>query len=369
MQPHDVARLRLRAQGIDRPSATTPGAVVTHLGAIQAQDYPGALWSIGLRIPGATRADVERAVVDRTIVRTWPMRGTLHFVPAADARWMLELLAPRIIRSVAGLYRQLELDAAALRRCRALVARALTREPVLSRGAMYAALEQGGESTTSLRGIHILRLLSMERVICQGPHAEKEPTFTLFDDWIRTARPLDRDDALRTLAERYFRSHGPATLRDFVWWTGLTVADAKIGLHLAQSSLERVTTDGAELWMSNERRAARTSTSPAHLLPGFDELMLGYKDRSAMVAARHAGRIVPGSNGMFLSTLVLDGRVCGTWRRSAPAKGVVLEASPFGRLSAAQKKSFGVPRARYADYLGQPATLRWTATRAAASRA
>jgi hypothetical protein len=363
MQPRDIARLRLTALGIERPSATTPEAVVTHLGAVQAQDYPGALWSIGLRIARGTRAAVERAVVERTIVRTWPMRGTLHFVPAADARWMLDLLAPRVIKSAARLHRQLELDAAALRRCRALVGRALGREPVLSRGALYAALHEGGEPTTSLRGIHIIRQLAMERMICQGPHAEKEPTFALFDDWIPASRQLDRDDALRTLGERYFRSHGPATLRDFVWWTGLPVADAKIGLHLAEPSLERVTTDDGEMWMSNVSRATESPAWPAHLLPGFDELMPGYKDRSAIVAPRHAGRVGPGANGIFVPTLVLDARVCGTWKRSARAKAVVLEASPFGRLTAAQKKSFDAPRARYAEFLGQSATLRWSVSR------
>jgi hypothetical protein len=365
MQSRDVARLRLRALGIERPSATTPEAVVTHLGAVQAQEYPGALWSIGLRIAGATRADVEGAIVERAIVRTWPMRGTLHFVPAADARWMLELLTPRIIKGTAALHRQLELDAPALRRSRTLVGRALTREPVLPRGALYAALEQGGVSTTSLRGIHILRRLSMDRMICQGPHAERQPTFTLFDEWIHTSRQLERDDALRTLAERYFRSHGPAALRDFVYWTGLTVADAKIGLHLAQPSLERVTTGDGELWMSNEPRGTDVPASAAHLLPGFDELMAGYKDRSAMVAPRHAGGIVSSPNGVFASTLVLDGQVCGTWRRSSSANAVVLEAAPFSRLSAAQKKSFDAPRARYADFLGMPASITWARGRRA----
>ncbi|MFL5607297.1 MAG: winged helix DNA-binding domain-containing protein, partial [Gemmatimonadaceae bacterium] len=292
-------------------------------------------------------------------------------VPAPDARWMLELLTPRIVRSVAALHRQLELDAAAFQRTRLLIGQALRREPVLARGALYAALQAGGVSTTSLRGIHIIRHLAMERMICQGPHAEKEPTFALFDEWIPTSRQLDRDDALRTLAERFYRSHGPATLRDFVWWTGLTVADAKIGLHLAQPALERVTTDDGEMWMSNASRAThatRPSASGAHLLPGFDELMLGYKDRSAMVASRHAAQVGPGSNGVFVSTLVLDARVRGTWKRSTRGKALVLEASPFGRLSAAEKTSFDAPRARYSDFLDRPAALRWT-TRAATSRA
>ena len=360
MQSRDLARHRLRAQGIAQPASTTPEAIVTHLGAMQAQDYAGALWSVGLRIAGATRADVERAVVDRTIVRTWPMRGTLHFIPAADARWMLELLTPRIMKGAAGRHRQLELDDAAFRRSRALVGRVLKSEPVLSRGAIFAALEKGGISTTGQRGIHILQRLSMERMLCYGPPAEKQPTFALFDDWIRTSRQLDRDDALRTIAERFFVSHGPATLRDFVWWTGLTVADAKIGLGLAQPLLERVAADGGEHWMSKEGLAAAAPEAPAHLLPGFDEFMLGYKDRSAALPARYAGRIVPGGNGMFLSTLVLDGQVYGTWRRSAGAKTTVLEASPFTRLKAAQKKAFAAPVERYGRFLGTPVALEWS---------
>jgi hypothetical protein len=353
----DIPRLRLRAQGIEVPLPATPEAIVTHLGAIQAQDYAGALWSIGLRIAGATRADVERAIVERTIVRTWPMRGTLHFIPAVDARWMLELLTPRIMKAAEGRHRRLELDDATFRRSRALVGRALKDEPVLPRAAILAALEQGGVSTTGQRGIHILQRLSLERMLCYGPHAEKQPTFALFDEWIRTSRPLDRDDALRTLAERYFRSHGPATLRDFVGWTGLTVADAKIGLRLAQPALERIATDDGELWMSNGLAATDTPAPRAHLLPGFDEIMLGYKDRSAMLASRYAGRIVPGGNGMFLSTLVLDGQVRGTWRRSARATAMELEASPFGRLTTSQKKAFDGPRERYAHFLGMTVTL------------
>ena len=356
--PIDVARFRLHAQRIARPLPTTPESIVTHLGAVQAQDYHGALWSIGLRIAGATRADVERAIADRTIVRTWPMRGTLHFVPAVDARWMLELMASRVIKGMAGRHRQLELDDAIFRRSRAIIGRALRDTPVLSRPAVLAALEAGGVATTAMRGIHILRQLTMERMLCQGPHGAKQPTFTLFDDWITSSRELDRDDALKTIAERYFVSHGPATLRDFIWWTALTVADARVGLALAQPSLERVVVNDVEYWMSNERPVLDPSAE-VHLLPGFDELLLGYKDRSAAIAPRHASRIVPGSNGMFLPTLVVDGQVVGTWRRSARAKAVALEASPFGRLRASQKRAFVGPAERYVHFVGAPVTLTW----------
>ncbi|MEO8622000.1 MAG: winged helix DNA-binding domain-containing protein [bacterium] len=355
----DIPGLRLRAQRVANPASTTPEAIVTHLGAVQAQDYPGALWSIALRLPHANRNDVERAIHERTIVRTWPMRGTLHFVPAIDARWMLESMASRIIKGAAGRHRQLELDEAAFRRSRILVAKALTKKPIQTRSELFAVLNAGGVSTEGQRGIHILRQLCMECMLCQGPHAEKQPTFVLFDEWIRTSRVRDRDDALCTLAERFFVSHGPATIRDFVWWTGLKVSDARIGLHLAHSSLECLKTNEAEYWMANTRPTADAAEPRAHMLPGFDEFLLGYTDRSAALASLHAHRIVPGGNGVFYPTLVLDGRVCGTWRRTLRAKSVVLEATPFTRLKSADRKAFAIPAERYAEYLGSPVTIAW----------
>jgi hypothetical protein len=142
-----LAHQRLVAQGIAVPRSVTAAEIVTRLGAVQAQDYPGALWSIALRMTGATRANVERAIVERAIVRTWPMRGTLHFVPAADARWMLELLTPRIVKSAAGRHRQLELDDAAFHRSMTLIGRALAERRMLSRSALFDVLERGGVST------------------------------------------------------------------------------------------------------------------------------------------------------------------------------------------------------------------------------
>ncbi|MEO7455003.1 MAG: winged helix DNA-binding domain-containing protein [Gemmatimonadaceae bacterium] len=354
-----ITQLRLQAQGIAAPLSTTPEAVVTGLGAIQAQDYTGALWSIGLRLADATRASVEQAIAEKSIVRTWPMRGTLHFVPAADARWMLELLAPRIIKGAEGRHRQLELDAGSFSRSRNILRKALQQQKVMTRRDIFAALEKGGIGTGGQRGIHILQQLSMECTLCYGPHAEKQPTFALFDDWIATSRTLEREDALRTIAERYFAGHGPATVRDFVWWSGLTVADAKVALQLAHGSLEKYEHEGADHWMARGLAVPEDVQPGAHLLPGFDEYMLGYTNRSAALPAKYADRVVPGGNGVFFSTLVLDGQVRGTWRRETRPKGIVIEASPFGRFTAAEKQSFTVPVERYARFLDAPVTIMW----------
>jgi len=355
-----LPRLRLAAQGIAHPRATSPEAVVTHLGAVQAQDYPGALWSIGLRTQGATRADIERAVTGRAIVRTWPMRGTLHFVPAVDVAWMLRLLAPRVLRSRASVYRYHELDDTTLRKVRIVIERALTREPVLTRRALFAELDAARVATTGQRGVHILQRLSMERMLCHGPHADKEPTFTLFDEWIPASREPSRDEALQTLAERYFTGHGPASLRDFANWTGLTMADARVALRLAQPLLERVDAEAGEMWMSNALDDTRAPASRAHLLPGFDEYLLGYRDRSAVLAAPYAELITPGGNGVFQPTLVVDGRVRGTWRRSSQRRGTTVRVLPFEKLPAPIRKAFVTAADRYAGFLGVPVVLEWS---------
>lgn len=334
--------------------------MVTHLGALQAQDHPGALWSIGLRMASATRADVERAIHERTIVRTWPMRGTLHFVPAVDAAWMLELLAPRVLRSRTSLYRHLELDQPALQRIRSVLERALQREPVMTRGALFAELEAARITTAGQRGVHILQCLSMERMLCQGPHAEREPTFAMFDAWIRSSRTPSRDEALQTLATRYFTSHGPASVRDFANWTGLPSLEARAALQLAKPSLACIAGDGDELWMSNALDESTEPSRQAHLLSGFDEYLLGYRDRSAVLAAQHMDRVVPGGNGMFRATLVLDGLVRGTWRRARARGGLTLGVAPFARLAAARKKEIAAAANRYASFLGVPVALEWT---------
>ena len=287
------------------------------------------------------------------------MRGTLHFVPAADARWMLELLAPRVVKGAAGRHRQLELDDEAFARSRTIVERALATRGVMTRTALYAELDRGGVSTAGQRGIHILQRLSMEAMLVFGPHDEKQPTFALFDEWIGESVRLDRDDALRTIAARYFAGHGPATLRDFVWWTGLTVKEAKLGLELARPSLERMVVSDDELYLAAGRPASAETAQRAHLLPGFDELLLGYRDRSAVLAPDDAERICPGGNGMFLSTLVLDGRVIGTWRRSARATSVTIVATPIDALTARRKKEFVEPAERYGRFLDVPVTLTW----------
>jgi hypothetical protein len=350
-----IGRARLAAQNVARHDATTPAEAVAALGAVQAQDYRAALWAIGARLQAATEHDVERALADGAVVRTWPLRGTLHFVAAADVRWLLELLAPRSIARSAGRRRQLGLDDAALANAREVVANVLHGGLRLSRREVLAALEEAGVSTADQRGYHLLWRLGQEGLLCQGPPLGREQAFVLLDDWVPPAPSRDRDEALAMLARRYFTGHGLATVRDFAWWSGLTLADARVGLAAAAAHLELTVLGGDEYWAAPGAGGGPPPPARAvHLLPAFDEYVLGYRDRDLMLDHRFAERLAPGSNGMFQPAVVAGGRIVGTWKRTITKRGVVVEARPFERLSETRLRGVSAAARRYAAFLEVP---------------
>lgn len=350
---------RLSSQSIATPTFAQPGDVVTWLGALQAQDYSGALWSIGLRMVSATERGVEQALADRTIVRTWPMRGTLHIVAAQDVRWMLALLTPRVIAQSAGRYRQLELDDATFGRSKEVFAKALQGGKQLTREELQQLLEHARIATTGQRGYHILARAAQDGLICFGAPSGKQQTFTLLDEWVAPTPQLARDEALAQLTRRYFTGHGPATLHDLMRWAGITMAEAKVGLAAAAQRLIQATVDGQVYWMADEPRSPLRGDPNAHLLPGFDEYILGYGDRSAVLDPAHAQRICPGGNGVFSPTIVIDGKVAGVWKRSFKKGAVVIELAPFRALTPAESQAISAAADRYGQFLGLPVVLRY----------
>jgi len=351
----NIAKTRLYSQHIAQADFTTAGDVVAWMGAMQAQDYQGALWAIALRTPNLTREAVEQAIVDRKIVRTWPMRGTLHFLAAQDVRWMVSLLAPRAIAAAASRRRGLDVTDEVIAKSTQVITRALEGGNCLTRTELCDLLDQHGIATAGQRGIHILHYLAETGLLCFGPHKGKQPTFVLVDEWLPPVKPKEREEALGELAKRYFISHGPASLKDFAGWANLTMGDAKTGLEHAKPVLLQETIQGIEYWLSPSAKEA----SGTFLLPGFDEYMLGYKDRSAALQAEHSNKIVPGGNGMFLSTLVIDGQVAGTWKRQTRAKSQTLSILPFQRLTADQMSSITPAVRRYQGYSGLETLLQY----------
>jgi hypothetical protein len=352
----DIPRLRLANQHISQPTLNDPADVVAMLGAVQAQDYNAALWAIGLRMTGATEKEVERAVAERKIVRTWPMRRTIHFVAAADVRWMLELLTPRVLAASARNAALVGLDEATFKRCRKLLARALEGGKQLRRDAMYRVLERDGIETTNYRGLHILCRLSQEGLLCFAARDGKQPTFALLDEWVPDARTMPRDEALAELARRYFTSHGPATVQDFVWWSGLTVADARAAIEMAKAHLAREEFDGQTYWLAPTAPSVKAARPAAHLLPPYDEYTVAYKDRSAVLDAQHTRQFNPG-NGVLSAIIVMDGQVAGTWKRALKKETVAITPTPFNEFNQAESRAIAKAAARYGKFLQATAVM------------
>jgi len=347
-----ITQQRLIHQGIAQARFIQPAEVVAWLVAMQGQDYAGAKWSVGLRLAGGSDSAIEQALADRSIVRTWVMRGTLHLVAAADIGWLLALLAPRLIARNARRYRELELDAPTLARSNTLLAQALEGGVLLDRPALFAMLERNGISTAGQRGVYMLQRASLDGLICQGPAPRNVPTFMLIDGALPHGRVLEHEQALAELAQRYVTSRGPATLRDFAWWSGLPIGEARAGLEAAQ--LTQTDIDGQTYWTAQEYTPSGAA-SGVYLLPGFDEYLLGYADRSAALAAEHAPYIVPGGNGIFYPTIISAGRVVGTWKRAFKKGSVVITPSPFAPLDSAQHQGVAAAAERFGAFLGLPA--------------
>ena len=346
----EIINRRLGAQRIAGTKLTQAGEVVGWLGAVQAQDYLGALWAIGLRTTEARESEVERALAAREIVRTWPMRGTLHFVASADARWMTELLAVRPAAAATGRLRSLGIDRADLAAARRVLVQHLEGGRRLTRPATYRAFEQAKLATGGQRGLHLLWRLAQDCVICFGPREGRQQTFVLFEEWLPQARRLPREEALAELAHRYFRGHGPATMRDFAWWSGLRLAEARLAVLLAGKRVEEETINGERHWCADAAGSSVASHEGAYALPAFDELLVGYADRGAALDASVASLVIAG--GAFRPIVVGDGRVLGTWKRRIKAREVLCSLAPFTTLGRAKAKATTLALERYARFLG-----------------
>ena len=337
--PHEIALLRLAAQRVVGPPLPAAADVVAWLTAVQAQDDAGALTSVALRTAARSRADVVAAFDEGRIVRSWPMRGTLHTVLAADLVWMLDLMTPRPRAAAAKRRPQLGLHEADVTKAHGLAVTALAAAAPagLTRAELLAVWDAAGLATAGGRGYHLIAELAQRGVLCLGPVRDGAQLFVLVDSWVRDARQLDRDDALAELAVRYFRGHGPATVADLIRWSGLPAADVRAGTAAVRDRLDTMTVDGTDYLLdpATPQRLAdcRDEAGGVVLLPGFDEVILGYADRSMTLPKEFADRIVPGGNGVFRPTVIADGRVVGTWRHVGKPSTRRIEATPFTAFS------------------------------------
>jgi hypothetical protein len=370
MKFSDLAQLRLQNQCIAGKKFNKPEEVVAHFGAMQAQDYLGALWAIGLRMEKATEKAIEKAMAEGKIIRMWPMRRTLHFVAREDAWWMHELMTPGLLKNMGARgERFFGLTPAVLEKCRTMVTKALKGGKQMTRAQLYEALEKGGVrirgdggprsefpsddpflSTTS-RGLHILVRMAHDGLICFGGRSGKQQTFVLFQEWVPKTKPITREQALEQLAVRYFTSHGPATVHDLMWWSGLPGRDIKKGIELAGVRLEQVEIEGKTYYFAKGTGKLSKAGKRMDLLPPFDEYLVGYRERTAVLETRHNQLINPGANGMLSAVIVSNGRVIGGWKRRITKSGVTVTPKWFIKPSLEERASFKNSVTGYSAFL------------------
>jgi hypothetical protein len=346
-----ISHERLRNQYLDKPFAGNATDLVAWMGAVQAQEYEHARWGLGLRLAGRpTAANIDEEIAAGRILRTHVLRPTWHFVAAADLPWMLALTAPRVHARMAPYNRHLDLDAKTLTRATRLIERALEEAGCLTRAELGDVLRRGRIQITPVRLAHIAMHAELEAVICSGPLRERRFTYALMSERARAARRLDRDESLGELATRYFQSHGPATIRDFVWWSGLKTPDAKRSAEIARLSSRAVR--GRIYWTVESKRPLGRragSGSSVHLLPIYDEYLVAYRDREQVphgpMTLLRDGRAVG-----YQHAIVIDGQVAGTWRTSSKSVGTV-ELVPARRLTKSERDCAIAESRRYARFV------------------
>ena len=328
---------------------------MSRLGAVQAQDYAAARWAIGLRAAALTAADIDASLDAGTIIRTHLLRPTWHFVVPADLRWMLALTAPRIRRAMAGYFRKLALDQRVLESSRRAIARA-TAARACTRVELLEAVRRDNIPVDGLRSTFLVLDAELEGIICSGPRRGRQMTYAHLDARVAAAPLIPRDEALCRLASIYLAGHGPATLHDFAWWAGLGVGEARTAFEMNGSSLRRETIDGCAYWFLPAPEPSPSRTARVHLLPNFDEYLVAYRDRDPITGG--VSSRVPLSRGDLLSyRVIVNGVVCGTWKRMLARHGVGVDVSLTESVSSAVEGAIVRSAERYGAFLDRPVAL------------
>jgi hypothetical protein len=346
MNSQDIIRQRLFNQQLSDSSFTKASELVKWLGAVQSQDYAGATWALANRLKQPVEVEIEKAINNGDILRTHVLRPTWHFISPEDIRWMIKLTEPRISAFSAKYFRDLKLDKTVLNRSSKVIAKALGSGEHLTRKELGEALEKAGIATNDLRLTHIVFRAELDQLICSGPRRGKHFTYALLDQRAPHAKLLTRDEALAELSLRYFLSRGPATLKDFTWWSGLSPADAKKGIEIIKSQLDSEEVNN-ETYLFLTPNSSKPKKSGVYLLPSWDEYTVAYKDRSLVIDPTHEAKA---GHGIFNPNIVVNGLVKGSWRRTIKKDKIILEVNYFSPVSKAVHQKVSAEAKRYAKF-------------------
>lgn len=361
MTAADIAQLRLYNQHLVGHRFTHAGDLLRHVGALQAQDFLAAKYSVAARLPGFTDDDVEQAIADKSIIRTWTQRGTLHFVAPENVRWMLDIVGPRLLSGLKGMHAKLKLTDNDFTESSKIINKTLKGGKHITRDGLKQLLISKGYGAGMLQYNQILLYAALTKQICLGPRVGKEHTFVLLDEWVPAVKPIKREEALGKYAQMYFQSHAPATIADFAWWAGITLADAKIGFEQIKDSLVSEVVNGETYYFSPSlieegaglsRHLSSGGEASVFLLPSFDEFLIAYKERSISLNPKYNKVVMGIGNGLFAPIVVVNGIVQGTWKRTLKKDTVQVEILPFTKFNTDVKKAIKLQAEQYAGYLG-----------------
>lgn len=361
MDVSDIIQLRLANQQITSTNYRKPEEIVKHLGAMQAQEFAQSKWAIGLRLPGINDADVKKAFTEGNIIRTHILRPTWHFVSPDDIRWMLSLSAPRVKANNAFMYRKMELDNRIFGKTNNIIIKALRGNKQLTRTDLASEMHRKKIDTDGIRLSLIMMQAELDGIICSGARNGNQFTYALLDERVPPSKPIKEDEALSALTKRYFNSRGPATLKDFSTWSGLSITQARKGIAMVEGDFDHVKIDSSNFYFPaiSSTKILSKEVSPGqniHLLPIYDEYIMGYKDRSFYLDSKY--RTHPSSIFTFDNTIILKGKILGTWRRTFNKKVIDLEYNLLKPLSKTGKKDFMFEVDRFSKFTGWPVNLR-----------
>jgi hypothetical protein len=353
----EFALRRLFNQHLVGPRFDDPVEAVRWLGAVQSQDYPGAKWALAQRVNSIDSATLDRIFDRGDILRTHVMRPTWHFVTPADIRWMLALTASRVHAVMAPYDKMLELAGSPLKRSAGLLEKILRGGKHLTRNEIRPAMEKAGIPTRTPRMSHILMHAELDALICSGPLKGKQFTYALLDERVPATAPLARDEALARLAFRYFESHGPATVHDFSWWSGLRMGDAKEALELVKSRLVQETMDGVTYWLAPYSGSVRAAKPLMHLLPNYDEHIVAYRDHGPSFDPDSLGKADIRRGALLAHIVTRDGFVIGGWKRNHQPRQAEIKTDMLVSLTAAESKALKKQAEEYSRFIGLPVVL------------
>jgi winged helix DNA-binding protein len=355
MREGEIVRRRMVGQFLWRTRLTEPVEVVRELAAVQAQEYPIALWSVGQRARGVREADVERALSDGRLVRTHALRPTWHLVLAEDLRWIHALTAPRVHAMNARLYRLLELDPRLLARTTRLLGRAVTGGRYRTRTELADVLRRSGIEAAGSRLAHIVMHAELEAVICSGPMRGRRHTYASVDERVSNTRRLDREEALAELARRYFRTRGPATARDFAWWSSLTIADVREAIGMLSAELEQAGDGPRIYWFVPGSPPSRRGAPRADLVQAYDEVLISYRESRDVVTHPFDLAALPQGRVPFMHAVLLDGVLVGRWRTNRDGAPVGVETSLARGLRDGERVALERAVGRFRGFVGPAA--------------